>query len=122
MEVIKFTSLHLLFNMSKPLGLIVIELWRIFNSKTCPLHFKEKLSAKFPVEAHLLYIKALFPHVNKPFDNRLMLCNRRIRHSKPPIILPAKKRNVILFRFRMGRHNREKGMCDYNINVFVSAI
>src|SRR5690554_3451963 len=108
--------------MPETFGLIMVKLRRIFNSKTRPLHLKKELPPEFTVKPHLFNIKAFLSHVNKPFDNRLMLCNRRIRHSEPTVILPAEKWNVILFGFCMGRHNREQGMCDYNVNIFVSAI
>src|SRR5690554_4736644 len=108
--------------MSKPLGLIVIELRRIFNSKTCPLHLKKELPPKFTVKSHLFNVKAFLSHVNKPFDNRLVISDRGISHSEPTVILPAKEWDIVLVRFNMRCYNWEKRVCYYNINITIRSI
>src|SRR5690606_1408200 len=122
MQIIEFTVFYFFLYPSKSFRFQVVKLWSIFYSKSVHFHTKKEFSTKFSIKSNLFYLESSISHFYKPFNYIVIVYGWSVAHSKPSIILPAEKRNVILFGFLMCRYNWEPCMSDCYINVSIRTI
>lgn len=102
--------------MSKALRLFVKILWLIDDLKTRRFHADEILTAELPVMPDLPDFEPPFPHIHEPVDHVRMVNGWAVAHREPAVVLPTKKRDVVLLRLDMRGDNR-KNACVITIST-----